>query len=116
GISSAFARDVGSRLCSKGESFSQKEINECSTARLITRSTNDITQIQMVIVMGLQIFVKAPIMAIWAVTKIYNKGFEWTLATGLALLILIIFVAIIMVLVMPKFKMSQTLTDNINRF
>ena len=114
-ISSSFARDLRSRLFSKVESFSQKEINEFSTASLITRSTNDITQIQMVVVMGLQIFVKAPIMAIWAVTKIYNKGFEWTLATGLALLILIIFVAIIMVLVMPKFKMMQTLTDNINR-
>ena len=92
-----------------------KEINEFSTASLITRSTNDITQIQMVIVIGLQILIKAPIMAVWAITKIYNKGFEWTMATAVTVLILIVFVAILMVMVMPKFRMMQTLTDNINR-
>ncbi len=69
-ISSSFSIDLRSRLFSKVESFSQKDINEFSTASLITRSTNDIPQIQMVIVIGLQIFIKAPIMAIWAITKI----------------------------------------------
>ncbi|MDU5237259.1 MAG: ABC transporter ATP-binding protein, partial [Finegoldia magna] len=68
-----------------------------------------------VIVMGLQILIKAPIMAVWAITKIYNKGFEWTMATAVTVVILIVFVAILMVLVMPKFRMMQTLTDNINR-
>ena len=114
-VSASFSKDLRSRIFSKVESFSMKEINEFSTASLITRSTNDITQIQMVIVMGLQILIKAPIMAVWAITKIYNKGFEWTMATAVTVLILIIFVAILMVLVMPKFRIMQTLTDNINR-
>lgn len=114
-VSASFSKDLRSRIFSKVESFSMKEINEFSTASLITRSTNDITQIQMVIVIGLQILIKAPIMAVWAITKIYNKGFEWTMATAVTVLILIIFVAILMVLVMPKFRIMQTLTDNINR-
>ena len=114
-ISASFSKNLRSRIFSKVESFSMKEINEFSTASLITRSTNDITQIQMVIVIGLQILIKAPIMAVWAITKIYNKGFEWTMATAVTVLILIIFVAILMILVMPKFRIMQTLTDNINR-
>lgn len=114
-VSASFSKDLRSRIFSKVESFSMKEINEFSTASLITRSTNDITQIQMVIVIGLQILIKAPIMAVWAITKIYNKGFEWTMATAVTVLILIVFVAILMLMVMPKFRMMQTLTDNINR-
>lgn len=114
-ISASFSKNLRSRIFSKVESFSMKEINEFSTASLITRSTNDITQIQMVIVIGLQILIKAPIMAVWAITKIYNKGFEWTMATAVTVLILIVFVAILMLMVMPKFRMMQTLTDNINR-
>lgn len=114
-ISASFSKNLRSRIFSKVESFSMKEINEFSTASLITRSTNDITQIQMVIVIGLQILIKAPIMAVWAIKKIYNKGFEWTMATAVTVLILIAFVAILMVMVMPKFRMMQTLTDNINR-
>lgn len=114
-VSASFSKDLRSRIFSKVESFSMKEINEFSTASLITRSTNDITQIQMVIVIGLQILIKAPIMAVWAIKKIYNKGFEWTMATAVTVLILIIFVAILMILVMPKFRIMQTLTDNINR-
>ena len=114
-ISSSFSRDIRSRIFKKVEAFSKKDINKFSTASLITRSTNDITQIQMVIVIGIQILIKAPIMAVWAITKIYNKGFEWTMATGLVLLFLVIYVAVVMFLVMPKFKMMQTLTDNITR-
>ena len=114
-ISASFSKNLRSRIFSKVESFSMKEINEFSTASLITRSTNDITQIQMVIVIGLQILIGAPIMAVWAITKIYNKGFEWTMATAVTVLVLIVFVAILMVMVMPKFRMMQTLTDNINR-
>ena len=113
-ISASFSKNLRSRIFSKVESFSMKEINEFSTASLITRSTNDITQIQMVIVIGLQILIKAPIMAVWAIKKIYNKGFEWTMATAVTVLVLIVFVAILMVMVMPKFRMMQTLTDNIN--
>lgn len=114
-ISSSFSRDIRSRIFKKVQAFSKKDINEFSTASLITRSTNDITQIQMVIVIGIQILIKAPIMAVWAITKIYNKGFEWTMATGIVLLFLVIYVAVVMFLVMPKFKMMQTLTDNITR-
>ncbi|MDU4731668.1 ABC transporter ATP-binding protein [Finegoldia magna] len=114
-ISASFSKNLRSRIFSKVESFSMKEINEFSTVSLITRSTNDITQIQMVIVIGLQILIKAPIMAVWAIKKIYNKGFEWTMATAVTVLVLIVFVAILMVMVMPKFRMMQTLTDNINR-
>ena len=114
-VSASFSKDLRSRIFSKVESFSMKEINEFSTASLITRSTNDITQIQMVIVIGLQILIKAPIMAVWAIKKIYNKGFEWTMATAVTVVVLIVFVAILMILVMPKFRMMQNLTDNINR-
>ena len=114
-ISSSFSRDIRSRVFKKVEAFSKKDINKFSTASLITRSTNDITQIQMVIVIGIQILIKAPIMAVWAITKIYNKGFCWTMATGVVLLFLVIYVAVVMILVMPKFKMMQTLTDNITR-
>lgn len=114
-ISASFSKNLRSRIFSKVESFSMKEINEFSTPSLITRSTNDITQIQMVIVIGLQLMVKAPIMAVLTITKIYNKGFEWTMATAVTVLLVIGFVAILMAIVMPKFKMMQSLTDNINR-
>ena len=85
-----------------------------STASLITRSTNDITQIQMFITMGLMMIVKSPIMAVWAVCKIAGDGLEWTLATGIAVVVLLVSITILMVLVMPKFKSMQRLTDNIN--
>ena len=89
-------------------------MNRFSTASLITRSTNDITQIQMFITMGLMMIVKAPIMAVWAVCKIAGKGFDWTLATGIAVAILLVVIAVLMHFVMPKFKAMQRLTDNIN--
>ena len=94
--------------------FGQKEMLEFSVPSLINRTTNDITQIQMFITMGLQLIVKSPIMAVWAVCEIAGEGFEWTLATGIAVAILIISIAVLMVLVMPKFKAMQQLTDDIN--
>lgn len=114
-IAAAFSRRLRSTLFSKVDSFSLEEINRFSTASLITRSTNDITQVQMVITMGLQTLIKAPIMAVWAITKIAGKGFEWTLATGVALVLMLILITITMVFVIPKFKKMQTLTDNLNR-
>lgn len=114
-IAAAFSKRLRSQLFSKVDSFSMEEISRFSTASLITRSTNDVTQIQMLVTMGLQMLVKAPIMAIWAITKIAGKGFEWTLATGITLLILVVMIAIILLLVMPKFKKMQVLTDNMNR-
>lgn len=114
-VGASFSRRLRSLEFSKVESFGPAELNGFSTASLITRSTNDITQIQMFITMGLLMLVRSPIMAVWAVCKIAGKGFEWTLATGIAVVILIAVVALLMALVMPKFRAMQTLTDNINR-
>ncbi len=96
-------------------SFSMEEINGFSTASLITRSTNDITQIQLIVAMGLQLIIKAPILAVWAVIKISGKSWQWTAATGGAVGALIVMLAVIIILVMPKFQSIQRLTDNLNR-
>ncbi len=114
-IGASFSQRLRSMLFNKVDSFSMEEINRFSTSSLITRSTNDITQVQMLITMGLQLIVKAPIMAVWAVTKIAGKGFEWSLATGVAVLILIVMVSFVMVFVLPKFRKMQTLMDNLTR-
>lgn len=114
-IAASFSKILRSLLFEKVDSFSMEEINNFSTASLITRSTNDITQVQLLITMGLQFIIKAPIMAIWALTKIAGKGYEWSLATGITVLVLLAFIAIIMCFAMPKFKKMQVLTDNINR-
>ena len=114
-IASAFSKDLRSKLYNKVDSFSMEEINRFSTDSLITRSTNDITQVQMLVTMGLQLIIKAPIMAVWAITKISGKGFEWTLTTGIAVLIMVVMIGSLMIFVVPKFKKMQTLTDNMNR-
>ena len=114
-IAALFSQRLRSLLFNKVESFSMEEINRFSTSSLITRSTNDITQIQMLVVMALQLVIKAPIMAIWAITKIADKGFEWSIVTGIAVLIMVSMVTFLMILVIPKFKKMQTLTDNITR-
>lgn len=114
-IAALFSQRLRSLLFNKVQSFSMEEINRFSTSSLITRSTNDITQIQMLVVIGLQLVVKAPIMAIWAITKISDKGFEWSMVTGIAVLIMICMVTLLMVLAIPRFKKMQTLTDNITR-
>ena len=88
-IAASFSQRLRSQLFSKVDSFSMEEINRFSTDSLITRSTNDITQVQMLITMGLQMIIKAPIMVVWAVTKIAGKGLEWSVATGVAVLIMI---------------------------
>ena len=114
-IGSAFSRRLRRLLYNRVDSFSMEEINRFTTDSLITRSTNDITQIQMVIAMGLQLVIKAPITAAWAITKIAGKGLEWTMATGIAVLVLLVMISFMMVFVLPKFKMMQTLIDNMNR-
>ena len=96
-------------------SFSMEEINGFSISSLITRSTNDITQIQLIVAMGLQLIIKAPILAVWAVIKISGKSWQWTAATGGAVGALIVMLAVIIILVMPKFQSIQRLTDNLNR-
>ncbi len=114
-IAASFSRRLRSQLFAKVDSFSMEEINRFSTDSLITRSTNDITQIQMLITIGLQMIVKAPIMAVWALTKIAGKGMEWTVTTGVAVGIMIAVISLIMIFVLPKFRKMQTLTDNLNR-
>lgn len=99
----------------KTMSFSMEEMSTFSTASLITRSTNDITQIQTFVAMGLQAIVKAPIMATWAILKIAGKGWQWSATTGVAVIVLVLMLAIMLTLAMPKFTIVQKLTDNLNR-
>ncbi|WP_423734847.1 ABC transporter ATP-binding protein [Bifidobacterium margollesii] len=114
-VGASFSQRLRSLEFARVESFGPAEMNRFSTASLITRSTNDITQIQMFMTMGLMLLLQSPIMAVWAVFKIAGKGFEWTVATGVAVVILLAAVAVLMAMVMPKFKAMQALTDNINR-
>ena len=114
-IAVSFSQRLRSMLFSKVESFSMEEINRFSTSSLITRSTNDVTQVQMIIIMGLQLVIKAPIMAVWAMTKIAGKGYEWTLVTGAGVFILLLMVTLLIIFVLPEFRKMQTLTDNITR-
>lgn len=118
-ISAKVAANLSGRLrfalFNRVQSFSMEEINHFSTASLVTRSTNDVTQVQMFVVMGLQILIKAPILAGWALVKITNKGWQWTLATAVAVAVLIVIVSICVWLGMPKFKGIQRLTDNVNK-
>ncbi len=114
-IAAGFGGTLRRKLFSKVGSFSMEEIGHFSTASLITRSTNDITQVQNLIVMGLQMLIKAPIMAVWAIGKISGKAREWTMSTAAAVIILLLVVLISMILVMPKFKKMQKLTDDLNR-
>ena len=113
-IAATFTKKTRRKLFDKVESFSMNEIKEFKVSSLITRTTNDITNIQMFISMGLQLLIKAPITAIWAITKILNKSFEWTLITGGAVLVLLLTISIIMIFVIPKFKKIQLLIDSIN--
>ena len=118
-LAARMASDFGAHLrelqYDQVEAFSMGEINRFSTASLITRSTNDITQIQMFVAMGLEVMVKAPITGIWAVTKIAGKGTEWSIATAVCVVILLLLICIIVIFAIPKFRNIQWLTDNINR-
>ncbi|WEV41917.1 ABC transporter ATP-binding protein [Bifidobacterium sp. ESL0682] len=113
-IGASFSQRLRSLEFRKVESFGPAEMSKFSTPSLITRSTNDITQIQMFITMGVLLIFRAPIMAVWAICKIAGKGFEWTVATAIATVAMLVFVIVIMILVMPKFRSMQRLTDNIN--
>lgn len=109
------SKNLREGLFTKVESFSMEEINKFQTASLITRSTNDINQIQMVIAMGMQVIIKAPILAIWAILKIVNKSWKWTSITIVSVTILLTMITIIAVVALPKFKKIQSMNDNINR-
>lgn len=115
-VAASFSKRLRRMVFCKVESFSMDEINNFSTASLITRSTNDITQIQMFMAMGLQVLIKAPILAIWAIIKIADKSWQWTATTaGAVLFLLVINIIIIIIFAIPKFKKIQGLTDNLNR-
>ncbi len=114
GIASNFSMYVRKKLFDKVQSLAMSEVKQFSTSSLITRTTNDITQVEMLIAMGLQLLIKAPITAVWAITKILDKGWQWSVITGVAVLVLLFVILVLFIIVMPKFKIVQKLTDNIN--
>ena len=113
-ISANFSMNLRKKLFEKAQSFGMEEMNRFSTGSLITRTTNDITNIQMFISMGLQMLIKAPITAVWAVLKILNKSWQWSAITGVAVVVLLLCVSFLIATVMPRFKRVQKLIDNIN--
>ena len=113
-ISSTFSQKIRKSLFSKVQSFSMEEIKKFKTSSLITRTTNDITNIQMFISMGLQMLIKAPITAVWAILKILGKNYKWSIATGVAVVVMLAVIGTLMLIVLPRFKIVQKLIDNIN--
>ena len=114
-LAANYSFNVRAKLYDAVEGFSMAEINKFSTASLITRSTNDITQVQTIIVFGLMMIVRAPLMAVFAITKIYDKSAAWTISAGVAVVIVMIVLAVCFLFAHPLFQRIQTLTDNINR-
>lgn len=114
-IASNFSSNLRSLLFNQVQSFTMAEIGKFSTASLITRSTNDVMQVQMLIVMGLQVLLKAPITAVWAIAKISGKSWQWTFSTGVAVAVLMVIVLTCVAIAMPKFRKLQVLTDDLNR-
>ncbi len=113
-VASSFSRTVRGKVFKKVENFGMEEIKKFSTSSLITRTTNDVTQVEMLIGLGLQMMVKAPIMAVWAILKILNKGVEWSILTAVCVVVLLLTVGILMVIVLPRFSKVQKLIDKIN--
>ena len=113
-LSSKHSLIIRKKLFNKVENLALQEVKGFSTSSLITRTTNDITQVQMLMSMGLQLLLKAPITAVWAITKILNKGWQWSVATAVAVGILLTVIGIIIAIVLPRFKRVQKLTDKLN--
>ena len=113
-LSASFSLTLRKKLFDKVLSLGLNEVNNFSTSSLITRTTNDITQIEMFVGMGLQMLIKAPITAVWAITKILNKSYVWSTLTAVAVLILLSVVISLIVIVIPKFKIVQKLIDKLN--
>ena len=113
-LSANLSMNIRERLFNKVENLSMAEVKKFSTSSLITRTTNDITQIQMFAAMGLQLLIKAPLMSVLAILKILDKNMEWTILTGVAVGILLLTVIILTLIVIPKFKVVQKLTDKLN--
>ena len=113
-LASNFSLNIREKLFDKVQNLSMNEIKKFQTSSLITRTTNDVTQVEMIIAMGLQMLIKAPTTAIWAITKILNKSWQWSAITAVAVIILLIIITLIVTIVMPKFKKVQKLTDQVN--
>ena len=113
-ISSNFSKKTRKQIFDKTLNLDMEEVKNFQTGSLITRTTNDVTQIEILIAMGLQLLVKAPITAVWAVTKILDKSWQWSAVTGVAVLILLTVITILMIIVMPRFKLVQKLIDKLN--
>ena len=113
-ISATFSQKTRKTLFTKVQSFSMEEIKKFKTSSLITRTTNDITNIQMFISMGLQMLIKAPITAVWAILKILGKNYRWSIATGVAVVVMLSVIGTLMLIVLPRFKIVQKLIDNRN--
>ena len=114
-IGSSFAKNMRKSIFDKVGNFSMAEIKKFSTSSLITRTTNDIRQVRMFIIMGIEMLIKAPITAIIAISKIANKGFEFSVITASGVVIVLTLIITLILIVLPKFKIIQTLTDNLNR-
>lgn len=114
-VAAGFSKTLRDKVYDKTISFSMSEIGHFSVASLINRTTNDVMQVQRLIAMGMQAIVKAPLMAVWAIIKIYNKSWQWTSATAVAVFVLIILLAAVIIFAHPRFIRIQELTDNINR-
>lgn len=114
-LAASFARGLRSKVFNKVLDFSTEEIKKFSTSSLITRTTNDVSQVQMLLSVGTQMIIKAPVMAVWAVIKISGKNFTWSMITGVAVLILITMIVSLIIMVLPRFKVVQKLIDNLNR-
>ena len=114
-IASRFSARLRGEMYRKVVGFSNEEINRFSTASLITRTTNDISQLQMFFSFGMQSLIKAPIMAFIAVGKISTKSWEWSLLTGGVIAFVCVLLVFIMLYAVPRMKKMQTLTDNLNR-
>ena len=113
-LSASISLKLRSKIFNKVESFGMQEIRKFSTSSLITRTTNDVTQIEMTVAMGLQVAIRAPIMAIWAISKILDKSMEWSALTGFGVFILLTTITLIMIKVIPKFEKVQKITDKVN--
>ena len=113
-LSANFSKVLRKKIFNKVEDFGTEEIKKFSTSSLITRTTNDVTQIEMLISMGLQLLIKAPIMAVWAISKILNKSIEWSALTGVGVIVLLATIITLMLIVLPRFEIVQKLIDKVN--
>lgn len=114
-VAAGLSKTLREQVFKKVMRFNSEEMGRFSTASLITRTTNDITQVQTIIAMGLQAIIKAPILLVWAICKISNKQWQWSMATAGAVLIILVVLLLAVILVLPKFQIIQRLTDNLNR-